>query len=107
MCFGSLFSIYQKERIEKICLDLGISAFAPLWHKNQVNYLKELVENKFEIIITKIAAYGFDENWVGKKIDSNSIKELIALEEKYKINPAGEGGEYETLVIDTPFFSKN
>jgi asparagine synthase (glutamine-hydrolysing) len=103
---GAIFSNYQRERIEKISENVGIRSFAPLWQSNQINYLKSLVDNKFEVIITKIAAYGLDESWVGRKIDANAIKELALLEQKYKINPAGEGGEYESLVIDAPFFSK-
>lgn len=103
---GAIFSNYQRERIEKICESVGIRTFAPLWQTNQITYLKNLVNNNFEIIITKIAAYGLNESWVGKKIDASVIKELEKLEQKYKINPAGEGGEYESLVIDTPFFSK-
>lgn len=103
---GAIFSNYQRERIEKICKNIGIRSFAPLWQTNQIPYLKNLLNNGFEVIITKIAAYGLSEKWVGRKIDTGAIMELSALEKKYKINPAGEGGEYESLVLNTPFFSK-
>ncbi len=103
---GAIFSNYQRERIEKICENTGIRSFAPLWQTDQKKYLTNLINSDFSVIITKIAAYGLNEKWVGRKIDANSIKELAILEEKYKINPAGEGGEYESLVLDTPFFSK-
>jgi len=47
-----------------------------------------------------------DETWLGRKIDDECVKDLITLNEKYKINVSGEGGEYETLVLDAPNFRK-
>jgi hypothetical protein len=32
------------------------------------------------------------------------VDELLSLSKKFGINPAGEGGEYETLVVNAPFF---
>ena len=34
------------------------------------------------------------------------MKELLSLSREYRINPAGEGGEFESLVIDAPMFEK-
>lgn len=34
------------------------------------------------------------------------VKELEKLEKSHKINPSGEGGEIETLVLDGPIFKK-
>jgi asparagine synthase (glutamine-hydrolysing) len=34
------------------------------------------------------------------------INKLIELSKKYKINPAGEGGELETFVTNGPMFKK-
>ncbi len=103
---GALYSNYQRERIERITEKLGIRSFSPLWHINQSEYLKVLIKNNFKFIITKIACYGLSEKWLGKEINEKDINELIKLEKKYGINVAGEGGEYETLLIDAPFFEK-
>jgi diphthine-ammonia ligase len=103
---GALASNYQAERIQKICDSLKLKVFNPLWKKNQIKLLEELLKNNFEIIITGIAAYPLDKTWIGRKIDSSFIKETKELQEKYRINPAGEGGEFETLVLDCPLFKK-
>ena len=103
---GAVESVYQASRIQKICNELGIECFNPLWQKNQIELLEELVKNKFEIILSGVFAYPFDKNRVGRKIDLDFIKELKKLQEKYKINPAGEGGEFESLVINCPLFKK-
>jgi len=101
---GAVESVYQSLRIQKICNKLKIECFNPLWQKNQIELLEDLIKNKFGIIITGVAAYPLNEKWLGRKIDKKFIKEIKELNKKYKINPAGEGGEFETLVLNCPLF---
>jgi len=103
---GAIASEYQRTRIEKICDEIGIKSFTPLWHKNQELLLRDQVKAGFDIIIVGVFASGFDEAWLGKTIDEQTIDALASLHEKYKINIAGEGGEFETLVLDGPLFHK-
>lgn len=103
---GAIESVYQAKRVQKICNELNIWCFNPLWMKDQKELLHELVNHGFNVIITGIFAYPLDEKWLGRKIDEKVIDELAVLEEKYQMNPAGEGGEIETTVIDAPFFKK-
>lgn len=103
---GAVESIYQTERIQKICNTLDLQCFNPLWLKNQVKLLEEIVESGFEVIISGIFAYPLDKRWLGREIDNQTINELVLLQEKYHISPSGEGGEIETTVLDAPFFQK-
>lgn len=103
---GALFSEYQSERIEKICKKLGLKMVSPLWHKPQEEEVRELLENGFEVIISSIAAEGLNESWLGRKLTFSVLDELIALNNKYKINVAFEGGEAESFVLDCPLFKK-
>ena len=101
---GAIESIYQASRIQIICDKLDMECFNPLWQKDQIELLNELIKNKFDVIITRVAAHGLDESWVGRKIDKKFIKEISELNKKYQLNPAGEGGEFETLVVNCPMF---
>jgi asparagine synthase (glutamine-hydrolysing) len=56
--------------------------------------------------IVKIAADGLTKEWLGKVITEKEIAKLHALNEKMGFNVAGEGGEYESLTLDAPFFKK-
>ena len=103
---GALYSVYQKSRIDKICTDIGLESIAPLWQRDSEEYMRELIDIGFEIILTGVAAEGLDESWLGRKVDEESLEELIKLNEKFGINIAFEGGEAETLVIDCPIFNK-
>ena len=103
---GAISSRYQKKRIDKICQELNLESISPLWQEDSMRLLKEIVNQNFEVIIVGVYAYGFDENWLGRKIDSTTIKNLAELNDKHQISLVGEGGEYETLVLDAPFFKK-
>jgi diphthine-ammonia ligase len=103
---GAILSQYQKERIDRICHELNLESIAPLWHENPMKLLKEMISLGFEAIIVGVYAYGFDRSWLGRMIDSATILDLARLNEKYQVSLVGEGGEYETLVLDAPFFRK-
>jgi asparagine synthase (glutamine-hydrolysing) len=103
---GALYSEYQASRIQKICNKLNLKCMNPLWHINEIDYLKELIENKFKVIITGVAAYPLEESWIGRVIDEKFISDVKKLFQKYKIHPAGEGGEFETFVLNCPLFSR-
>ena len=103
---GALASVYQATRVQKICAQLGLWCFNPIWQMDQVELLHELNKNKFQTVIVGVFAYSLDDSYLGKKITKNMINKLIELSKKYKINPAGEGGELETFVTNAPMFKK-
>ncbi len=103
---GAVASEYQKGRIDKICEKLKIKSIAPLWHKNPEILLKNMLKNKFDIIITSVAAPPLDEEWLGRKIDEECISELKRMNKEHGIHIMGEGGEYESLVLDCSMFKK-
>ena len=70
---GAVKSVYQASRIQKICDKLELECFNPLWQKDQLELLKDLTENDFEIIIIGVFAYPLDETWLGRIIDKKFI----------------------------------
>lgn len=103
---GALLSDYQRMNINIVAHQLGLKVFSPLWRKNQEEYMRSLVRHGFRFIITSISAYGLDENFLGKEIDELAVEEILLRAKKYGFNPAFEGGEAETLVLDAPLFKK-
>lgn len=103
---GAVESAYQASRVQKICNEVDIDCFNPLWQKNQFELIDNLIKNNFDIVITGVFAYPLDEKWLGRKINKDFLENVTRLYEKYKINPAGEGGEFETLVLNCPLFEK-
>lgn len=103
---GAIASNYQKSRVEKICSELRLKCLMPLWNKNPIDILNEILNLKFDVVITGVYAYGFSKEWLGTKIKDVIIEALIELNKKYGVSLVGEGGEYETLVLDAPFFKR-
>jgi len=103
---GAIESVYQSARIQKVCADLDLWCLNPLWQADQIEHLRELTAAGFKIIISGVFAEPFTKKWLGREIDEKAIKELEKLKKTHYINPAGEGGEIETLAIDGPIFKK-
>ena len=103
---GAVFSSYQKERIDRICEELGLKSVTPLWHEDPLDIMKELIELKFKVIIVGVYAFGLDQTWLGREINAETLNQLVELNQKYQISLVGEGGEYESLVLDAPIFKK-
>ncbi len=103
---GALASDYQNERVNRVCEELQLKTFAPLWHKDQGMLLKEMIDLGMEISISSVAADGLGEKWLGRKLDTSAYNELMQLHYRIGFHPAGEGGENESLVLYCPFLFK-
>jgi len=101
---GAICSVYQKSRLDRICAEIGLESIAPLWHEDPEKLMEELITGRFWVIFTGVYAYGLDQRWLGRRLDRDALKDLMELNRKYGISMIGEGGEYETLVLDAPFF---
>ncbi len=102
---GAIESVYQASRVQSITNELGLECFNPLWQRDQLAHLKELVDSGFDIIIIGTFGEGL-EKLLGRKIDNKFIEDVRLLRDRLKINPAGEGGEYESFIINAPYYSK-
>ncbi len=102
---GAVKSVYQASRIQKICKSLGVWCFNPLWLREEKEILKEMKKAKFEVIISSVAAWPLDNKEVGMSV--YKVEKIIDYyNKKYNVNisKVGEGGEFETAVLDAVFF---
>ncbi len=103
---GAVESEFQRSRIESLCDRLECDLFAPLWHENPRELGEAMLEAGFEIVVVQVAAAGLDESWLGRTLDRAALDELEALAESYGVHPLGEGGEFETIVVDGPHMDR-
>ncbi|MCD6402902.1 MAG: diphthine--ammonia ligase [Candidatus Aenigmarchaeota archaeon] len=106
LVYGAVASEYQRHRINIVAEEVGLRSFSPLWHKNPQKLVKEILDAGFRVIITSVSCDGLNEEWLGKELTDESIKELVELSKKFGFNPAGEGGEFETFVLSSPLFDR-
>lgn len=99
---GALRSDYQKSRLERMCENLSIISWTPLWHQSPQQHMRNLVDNGFGVMLTGVSTEGMGEEWLGHVLSKESLTRLEELSKKYRFNIDGEGGEYETLVLHGP-----
>ena len=104
--FGDIDFNEHREWIERVCQEVAIIPHLPLWGESQYKLLKAFVTLGFEAIVIAARTDFFGEEVLGRKIDSDFIKQLAKLKETEEITLCGEAGEYHTLVIDGPLFQK-
>ena len=105
MVHGGIKSKFQKNNFEKLCDKLNLKSISPLWDTDPKQYMNDLVDSKFDFIITSVSSAGLDDTWLGKKIQKDDLAELEKLSDKFEFNLNFEGGEAETFVVDCPLFS--
>ncbi len=99
---GAIASDYQWDRINGICDELGLRLFSPLWRKEQGMLLRDMIDAGIEAMVVAVSAEGLGNEWLGRTLDADAVERLGQLSASKGVNPSGEGGEYETLVIDSP-----
>ena len=104
--FGDIDLEEHREWVERVCREAGISAYQPLWGRSQADILRDFVAAGFETVVVATRADKLGEEWLGKKIDADFIKQIIEMGKTQAITPCGETGEYHTLVVDGPLFQK-
>ncbi|CAI4222481.1 unnamed protein product [Auanema sp. JU1783] len=102
---GAILSTYQKLRVENVCQRLGLVPLCYLWEREQKELLHEMIEGKVEAIILKVAAVGLNSSHLGLSL-AQIEPTLLKLNDKFGVHPCGEGGEYETFVLDCPLFKR-
>jgi len=102
---GAVWSDYQWDRMNGVCGDIGLTVISPLWRKDQDMVLDELLAAGIKAMIIGCYAEGLDESWLGREIDAKAAEELRHLRDKYGISVIGEGGEYESMTLDSPMHS--
>ena len=102
---GALRSDYQRKRLDMMAHRLGIHSFSPLWHMPPITHMNNLIDGGFDVRFTSVSAEGIDKSWINRKLDKNSLDDLIELNSKFGINIDGEGGEFETTVLSSPWFN--
>jgi len=103
---GALWSDYQWDRINMVCGDLGLKVLSPLWRKDQDMLLDEMISAGISAVIVGCYAEGLGRSWLGRPIDAAAAEDLRALRSRYGISVMGEGGEYESLTLDSPMHSR-
>ncbi|MHA1976288.1 MAG: Dph6-related ATP pyrophosphatase [Candidatus Hodarchaeales archaeon] len=101
---GGIRSEFQRYKFNQAAIQANMKCFNPLWRLKPRTLMGELLTNNFNIIFISVSAMGFGKDLLGKQL---TLEKLNALRESNQISElavTGEGGEYESFVLDAPFF---
>lgn len=102
---GAIASSYQWARLQRICFELGRRVFTPLWDKDPGRVVREEISCGLDIRLVHLAAEPLTHELLGRRLDLTTVLELERRSREVRtVSVAGEGGEFETLVVDAPFF---
>lgn len=97
--FGDIFLADLRAYREKNLAKVGMNAVFPLWQLDTTTLINNFITHKFKTIICCVNDGFLTEEWVGKVIDADFIKDL-----PMSVDPCGENGEYHTFCYDGPVF---
>ena len=102
MVFGDIYPQENRDWPERVCAELGIEAVEPLWGQDTEELLLEFIDAGFEAIVIAAQSRVIGPEWLGRRVDRDFIDYL----KSRGVCPCGENGEYHTLVVNGPAFSK-
>ena len=92
--------------IDEVCKDTGVEVIKPLWEKDRKLIMEDLLDSGFKTMFTCVKEPWLTEDWLGATIDHLRLKWMEELHEKNGLDLCGEFGEYHTMTVDAPFFTK-
>lgn len=94
----------QIRSIQNALKQLHVEAFAAHAGLDHDNVMKHMISKGYRFMITQIATDGLGKEWLGRIIDETTLQELFTRSIKYGFHCGGEGGYYDTFVVDGPIF---
>ncbi len=101
---GGIRSDFQRYAFNRAALQAKMKCFNPLWRLSPKRLISELLDNKFNIIFSSVSGMGLRRDLLGKQITNEVLDYFRKIIPASDISIIGEGGEYESFVLDAPFY---
>ncbi|MFW5851715.1 MAG: diphthine--ammonia ligase [Bacteroidota bacterium] len=100
--FGDIYLMEHRTWIERVCAELEIQAFFPLWENDTKVLLKEFIDVGFKALTVAVNANKLDKTWIGRDLNKSFFNDITSMD---NIDPCAENGEYHSFVYSGPIFS--
>lgn len=101
-CFGDIDIEEHRVWCEERSQQAGLKAVFPLWQRDRRENVFELLRLGYRCLIKTVNSTLLPRTLLGKIIDHEVVKEM----DQCGIDICGENGEYHTIVVDGPIFSR-
>jgi diphthine-ammonia ligase len=104
---GAGCALVHSSYYESMAKQLGLAFLMPN-SGDTYDVLKEVVNMGLRPMLNCINTDFFGDEWLGKKLDPESVKELKALADEKDIDVASEDGQgYHSTVVEAPLFKED
>lgn len=100
--FGDIDIEHHRLWVERIAAEAGASAVLPLWQRDRLRLMHDLLAAGFEAVVVAVRDGVLAPRLLGRTLDASLIEEIAAT----GADPAGENGEYHSVVVDGPLFRR-
>src|SRR6185295_10402986 len=100
--FGDILFEEHRRWAERMCGAAGLTAVEPLFGSSTLALFEEWTSSGADAVIVTARAEFLDESWLGRPLRREMLDEFTRL----GVDPCGERGEYHTVVVDSPLFSR-
>jgi uncharacterized protein (TIGR00290 family) len=90
--------------LEDVCTKVGIKLLAPLYGRDTSELFHEIFNSGFKALISGINLKFLGEEMLGYDINKETAATFLS--KIGNIDPLGENGEFHTLVLDCPLYSR-
>lgn len=111
VCSGAILSSYQRTRIESVARRLNLIPLCYLWQYPSLpppspgGLLDDMAAAGLDVRIVKVASGGLDAVFLWNNLMTKTVRQrLDRAVSRFGGSVLGEGGEYETLVLDGPAY---
>ncbi len=109
VCSGAILSTYQRTRIESVARRLNLVPLSYLWQYPSLpppsagGLLDDMAAVGFDVRIVKVASGGLDDELLWQNLMDRNVRAKVEKGmRRFGGSVLGEGGEYETLVVNGP-----
>ena len=110
VCSGAILSTYQRTRIESVAIRLGLVPLSYLWQypvlppPSAGGLLDDMAALGFDVRLVKVASGGLADDLLSHNLMDTAVRRKVEKAMmRFGGSILGEGGEYETLVVDGPW----
>lgn len=100
--FGDIDIERHRQWVEAVAARAGAEACLPLWQRERRALMDDLLAAGFRAMVVAVRDGALPPDLLGRTIDAEAVAEI----ERAGADPAGENGEYHSLVLDGPLFCR-
>ncbi len=102
--FGDIDVQPHRDWVERVCADVGIRPYLPLWQVGREELMEDFISSGFRGVIVVVDHKYLGDEWLGRHLD-DAFRQDVQMRAPH-VDLCGENGEYHTFVYGGPVFKR-